>query len=130
MASGMDTESFLFSMVTINRALALASSDYWILDSGATNHVTGNRHLFESASFQPLAKGEHQVKTANNSLVDATGSGTVSFFVEKPGMKPAKITLQNVLYIPECGKNNLLSITQLIKREPNLNLRLEKPRSV
>jgi hypothetical protein len=121
MASG-DTESFLFSMVTINMASALASSDYWILDSGATNHVTGNRHLFESASFQPMAEGEHRVKTANNSLVDAKGTGTVSFFVEKPGMKPAKITLQNVLYIPECGKNNLLSVTQLIKKGAKFEL--------
>jgi hypothetical protein len=31
-------------------------------------------------------------------------------------MKPTKITLQKVLYIPKCGKNNLLSITQLIKK--------------
>jgi hypothetical protein len=105
-----------YQILHVTRSSALASSDYWILDSGATNHVTGNRHLFESGSFQPMAEGEHRVKTANSSLVDAKGSGTVSFFVEKPGMKPAKRTLENVLYIPECGKNNLLSITQLIKK--------------
>jgi hypothetical protein len=59
MALGMDTESFLVSMVTINMASAFASSDYWILESGVTNHVTRNRHLFESASFQLMAEGEH-----------------------------------------------------------------------
>jgi hypothetical protein len=59
MASGIDMESFLFSMVTIYMASALASSDYWIFDSGATNHVIRNRHLFESSSFQLMAKGEH-----------------------------------------------------------------------
>jgi len=116
MARGTDMESFLFLMVTMNMVSAVASSDYWILDSGATNYVTGNRHLFEWASFQLSAEGEHQVRTANNCLVDAKDSGMVSFFVEKPGMKLAKITLQNVLYIQECGTNNLLSITQLIKK--------------
>jgi hypothetical protein len=63
-----------------------------------------------------MADGEHQVKTANNSLVDAMACGTVSFLVEKPGMQPAKITLQNIFYIPECGKKILLSMTQLIKK--------------
>jgi hypothetical protein len=31
-----------------------------------------------------MAKGEHQVKTANNSFVDAEGSGTIKFYVNRP----------------------------------------------
>jgi len=27
------------------------SADYWILDTGATNHVTGNHHLSSLVSF-------------------------------------------------------------------------------
>jgi hypothetical protein len=52
------------------------SADYWILDTGATNHVPGNYHLFET--FLSMANGEHQGKTANHSFVDAKGSGTIS----------------------------------------------------
>jgi len=51
-----------------------------------------------------MAKGEHQVKTANNNLVDAKGSGTISFYVDRPSAKPAKIVLQDVLYVPACGQ--------------------------
>jgi hypothetical protein len=104
-----ESEAFLFSVIqydpvpdstpdsviTVNVASANRSADYWILDTGATNHVTGNRHLFEA--FHPMAKGEHQVKTANNSFVDAEGSGTITFYVDRPNAKPAKIVLQYVL---------------------------------
>jgi hypothetical protein len=82
-----ESESFLFSVIhsdhvagsviTVNVALANRSTDYSILDTRATNHVTGNRHLFET--FHPMADGEHQVKTANNSVVDAEASGTITF---------------------------------------------------
>jgi hypothetical protein len=83
------------TVITVNVASANRSADYWILDTGATNHVTGNRHLFET--FHSMAKGEHQVKTANNSFVDAEGSGTITFYVDRPNAKPAKIVLQHIL---------------------------------
>ena len=79
------------SVITVNVASANRSADYWILDTGATNHVTGNRHLFET--FHPTARAEHQVKTANNSFVDAEGSGTITFYVDRPNATPPKIVL-------------------------------------
>jgi len=78
-------------VITVNVATEKQPADYCILDSGATTDVTGNRHLFES--FNPMAKGEHQVKTANNNLLVAEGSGTISFHVNRPSAKPAKIVL-------------------------------------
>jgi hypothetical protein len=51
-----ESEWFLFSVIhsdstpdpvsTVNLASANRSADYWIIDTGATNHVTGNCHLF------------------------------------------------------------------------------------
>jgi hypothetical protein len=69
--SAAESESFLFSVIhsdpipnstpdsviTVNVASANRSADYSILESGAANYVTGNRHLFET--FHPMAKGEH-----------------------------------------------------------------------
>jgi len=111
------------SEITVNVASANRSADYWILDTGATNHVTGTRHLFET--FHSMAKGEHQVKTANNSFVDAKGSGTITFYVDRPNAKPAKIVLQHVLYVPACGTNNLLSIIQLMRKGVNFDFKLD-----
>jgi len=128
-----ESESFLFSvihsdstpdsMITVNVASANRSADYWILDTGATNHVTSNRHLFET--FHPMAKGENQVKTANNSFVDAKGSGTITFYVDRPNAKPAKIVLQHGLYLPACGMNNLHSIIQVMWKGVNFDFKLD-----
>jgi hypothetical protein len=76
-----NNELFLVSLIkedtviTVNVAAEKEPAAYWMLDTGATNHVTGNRDLFES--FYRMVNGEHQVQTANNHLVDAKGSGTI-----------------------------------------------------
>jgi len=108
--SVIHSDSMPYSMFTVKVASSNRSANYWILDTGVTNHVTGNHHLFET--FHPMAKGEHQVKTANTSIVDAEGSGMILLYVARPYAKPAKIIMQHVLYLPACGTKNLLSIIQ------------------
>jgi len=98
-------------------------AEYWILDTSGTNPVSGNRHLFEY--FNLMAKGKHQVKTANNDLVNSEGSGMISFYVDRPSAKPAKIVLQYVLYVPPCGTNNILSIIQLMRKGVNFQFNLD-----
>jgi len=95
-------------VITVNVASANRSADYWILDTHVTNHITSIRYHFDT--FHPMAKGEHQVKTENNSFVDASGSGTVTFHVDRPNTKPANIVLHHVLHVPACGTKNLLNI--------------------
>jgi hypothetical protein len=111
------------SVITVNVVSANRSANYWILDTGATNHVTGHRHLFET--FHPMAKGEQQVKTANNSFVDAEGSGIITFYVNRPNTMPVKIVLHHVLYVPACGTNNRLSIIQLVRKRVNFGYKLD-----
>ena len=64
------------------------------------------------------------MKTANNSFVDAEGSGTITFYVDRPNAKPAKIFLEHFLYVAACGTNNLLSIIQLLQRGVNFDFKL------
>jgi len=110
-------------VITVNVASANVSANYWILDTGVTNHVTNNRHLFETCHAMP--KGEHQVKTANNSFVDAEGCGTNMFYMDKANAKPAKIVLQHVLYVPACDRNNILSVIQLMRKGVNFDFKLD-----
>jgi hypothetical protein len=72
-----------------------------------------------------MSKGEHQVKMANNIFVDAEGSGTIKFYIDRPNAKPAKIVLQHVLHLPGCSTNNLLSIIQLMRKGFNLDFILD-----
>ena len=111
------------SVITLNVVSTNQSADYWILDTCSTNHITGNRHLCES--FDPMTKGEHQVKTANNSFEVADGSRTIRFYVNRPNAKPAKIVMQCALYVPSCCMNNLHSIIQSIWKEDNKNFKLD-----
>jgi len=72
-----------------------------------------------------MAKGEHQVKMANNTFVHAEGSGTILFYVDRPNANPAKIFLQHVFYVPACGTNNFLSIIQLMRKGVKFDFKLD-----
>jgi len=72
-----------------------------------------------------MEKGEHTVKTANNSFVDPEGSGTITFYVDTPNANPVKIVLQHVLYVPACGTHHLLSILQVMRKGVNFDFKLD-----
>jgi hypothetical protein len=79
---------------------SFTSSD-WILDTGASSHITGNRELF--SSYEAYAPGEHLVRTTSNQVVSASGVGTVPIRLGN-----TTIILAGVLYVPGC--ENVLSI--------------------
>jgi len=72
-----------------------------------------------------MLKGEYQVKTANNSFVDAEGSGTSTYYVDRPNAKPAKIVLHHALYVLSCGTKYLLTIIQLMWKGVYMDFKLD-----
>jgi hypothetical protein len=75
-------------MITVDVASTNRPADYWVQYTGAMTQVTGNRHLFKS--FQPMPKGEHQVKTASNSLIDAVATNnSTSQAMDQSRQEPA-----------------------------------------
>ena len=75
----------------------------WVFDSGATNHINGNKSLFSSlSSTNPLPS----VTLAGGSRVSSHGIGTVKLFTS--------LTIDNVLYVP-WSPFNLLSISRLTR---------------
>lgn len=84
----------------------------WIV-GGGTNHVTGTREHF--ISYTPYDPGEHrhQVRTANNTLLEVAGHGDIEVAVWKPGGTSSHMMqVQSVLHIP-AYRGNLLSASQL-----------------
>ena len=77
----------------------------WVLDTGATNHMTGDRSAF--AELDPVVCGT--VRFGDGSLVNIEGRGTV-LFACKSGEHRA---LTGVYYIPRLTAN-IVSIGQLI----------------
>lgn len=77
------------------------AKDYWILDSGATDHVTHSKKYFTSfRRINPI-----NVSLPDGSIVVANFSGTIEF---SPSFK-----LYNVLYLPTF-KLNIVSVHLLI----------------
>ena len=75
----------------------------WILDSGASDHITGNKDLFSSLTTTPTLP---TVTLANGSQTVAKGIGLAHPLPSLP--------LTSVLYTPECPFN-LISISKITR---------------
>ena len=76
----------------------------WIIDSGASNHITDAYHLF--STYSPCA-GNLKVKIADGTLSPVAGKGSIRI--------AESIILNLVLHVPNLSCN-LLSISQLTKQ--------------
>jgi hypothetical protein len=104
------------SIFMINKCVNLINKskteydELWIIDSGASHHVTNE--LRDFTSYKPYATPE-KIQTANmhDSLM-IVGKGTVFFDTETTNKQIHTVHLDNVCYIPN-GSNQLLSRGQL-----------------
>nr|GEU58021.1 uncharacterized mitochondrial protein AtMg00810-like [Tanacetum cinerariifolium] len=78
-----------------------SSSTKWVIDSGASDHMTGNLHIFNN--FDTHASLSH-ITTADGSISQVLGSGTVN-------LSPS-ISLSPVLSLPKFSFN-LLSVSRI-----------------
>ncbi|KAG7550979.1 GAG-pre-integrase domain [Arabidopsis thaliana x Arabidopsis arenosa] len=75
----------------------------WFLDSGCSNHMSGDISLFSTMD----SNFKHSVKLGNNKRMEVIGKGNVKLMLNNVGY-----TISEVYYVPEL-KNNLLSLGQL-----------------
>jgi len=86
--------------VTENKA---KQEDVWFLDSGCSNHMTGNKKWFDKIDD----RFTHSVKLGNDTSMTVRGKGDIKLQVQGRTQ-----VISNVLYIPEL-RTNLLSVGQL-----------------
>jgi len=79
------------------------NTDEWLLDSGATEHMTGNMALL--SDFTPAVRAVHSY----GSKVEATGVGNAMVHTKEA---PEGILLRGVLYVPG-APGNLLSTSKV-----------------
>eukprot|EP00253_Pinus_taeda_P012184 PITA_12184 len=87
------------------------SEDIWFLDSGCSNHMTGNIALF--SALDKNMKSE--VTLGTDSKVSVMGKGEVKIFTKQGERK----TIADVYYVPRM-RCNLLSIGQLVQEGYNV----------
>ncbi|KAI3675541.1 hypothetical protein L1987_85131 [Smallanthus sonchifolius] len=94
-----------------NQALMITKGDasppnIWFLDSGCSNHMTGQQSLFKNIDRTDTVA----VRMGNGKRINVEGKGSVSLEVAGGKYK----TLTDVQYAPDLGYN-LLSVGQLMK---------------
>jgi hypothetical protein len=85
--------------------LSVSPSRAWIVDSGASDHMTGDSTMF--SSYNPCA-GNHKIKVADGSFSAIAGKGSV---VLSPSL-----TLKDVLHVPNLSCN-LMSVSKLAQEK-------------
>jgi hypothetical protein len=89
-----------------------ATTTDWVVDSGATSHCTGMDH--DWIRYRALTPGEHEVIFADESRVSAAGIGDIGLLLPCGNGSSTRTILRNVLHVPACGKNNLMSVYQFL----------------
>ena len=89
-----DHREWAFTTTSSNNTTNHSNTDEWILDSGASSHLTSNKN--DLTDFEPTAG---QVHLADNSTINILGSGTVG-------------TLTKVKFVPKLTAD-LLSVPKL-----------------
>lgn len=93
-----------YAMMATTESNSNATS--WIIDSGASHHIVGNKELFVKGSLtesRPIS-----ILLGTNERVSSYYNGTINLCTENG----TKIKLVNVLYCPEI-RNNLLSVLRI-----------------
>ena len=89
------------SIIALNTTMT--ADDTWIVDSGATDHMSGNRGLFKTLRLCPE---NLRVKVANGVVTKVAGIGSV--------LLTEHLEVHNVLFVPALTCN-LISVSKLIK---------------
>ncbi|KAE8237228.1 hypothetical protein A4X13_0g8863, partial [Tilletia indica] len=101
------TDEVALCSVNVPARGAKDASFHWIIDSGASVHMTPHRSL-----FQFLIPDQTPVKTANGKVLHAAGRGSILLVTTIPNL--SELVLYNVLFVPDL-EFNLVSVVQLLQ---------------
>lgn len=99
----------------------LLDNNEWILDSGATSHISSNEKLFTELT----AIESRTVKVADGNKVKILDKGFCSIDLKDEDDVVSKGKLADVLYVPKI-KGNFISIRKLTSRGIKVNFRDEE----
>jgi len=89
----------------------------WVIDTGATRHMTSSRQLLKHIKLLPRPI---KIRTASNHQLICTHSGTARI----PGLRGGTILLYDVLLSPDEGTPNLFSVSKAQSINTSLEINL------
>ena len=100
-----DTRSLRF-VETVGSVASSPSNVDFLIDSGATSHMTSQKHL-----FQNLEKTQRLVEFGNGDIEKITGVGSIIAKARTKNGQQVSLLLTDVLYVPKL-KKSLISLTK------------------
>jgi hypothetical protein len=82
----------------------------WIVDSGASQHMTPHKHFFDT--YEPISG--RKMFMGDNGMVEAVGKGSILVETRVKGCS-RNIRMHDVLHVPDLH-SNLVSVSKLISR--------------
>lgn len=109
-----ENEDDMKMVLTTCHIIADRNDDQWLLDTGCSNHLSGNKELFSNLdeSFRNI------VKLGDNSKLQVLGKGKITIRLKDGSLN----YISDVLYVPSICKN-LLSVRQLAEKGYDLNFK-------
>ena len=101
-----DSDSESLGIVTQAFGASACTSDVWIIDSGATCHMTNDHNLLKKCVE---LKKPVEVQLGDGKVLNATARGTVTLYAVLPGGRHKKCNLKDVLFVSDLSYN-LLSV--------------------
>ena len=95
------------NFATVEELNVAGANDLWIADSGASVHMCHEKKLFNNF----VETTSSSVEIGDGTALPAKGEGDVLLKMILPNNKIQKVTLKNVLYVPDLN-HNLLSVSQ------------------
>ncbi|KAK3737381.1 hypothetical protein QZH41_011519 [Actinostola sp. cb2023] len=101
-----DSDSESLGLVTQALAASVCANDVWIIDSGATCHMTNDRSSLRD--ILELTEPVH-VQLGDGKVLNATARGTVTLYTVLRGGNEKRCNLKDVLFVPKLSYS-LLSV--------------------
>lgn len=106
-----DTEPVMLMVTTNDEGVVV---DWWYLDTGCSNHLTGNRQWLINYD----SSKESRIRCADDEYLVAEGMGDVLVKLKDGGT----VLIENVWYVPGM-KSNLMSVGQLLEKGYSVTMR-------
>ena len=112
----VETTASIQEVNDISVSLCTVTKSHWLMDSGATHHITPNHSDF--VTYQSV-KGTIHLSDKQGTVISQLGTGTATF----TSPEGIHITLKDAIYAPDVG-NHILSLGSILDKGASIPFHL------
>ena len=91
------------------------AEEVWLLDTGASHHLTSSRSCFDEESYEPWVQ---TLQSASGEVFRSIGKGSVTLVLNRDKDKDLELTITNVLHTPRASVS-LIAIKGSGREDPD-----------